>query len=83
MKTFFEILGLKFAYSTNGIEIVEFDYLTAKETHLAGFPAPAQLWSRLQASPKESTRRSLSGIVWCCVPLCHACMIFSDASVSR
>jgi type I restriction enzyme, R subunit len=30
--------------------MVEFDYLTAKDTHLTGFPTPAQLWSRLQAS---------------------------------
>jgi len=49
-KQYAEILGLNFAYSTNGAEIVEFDYLTAKETHLTGFPTPAQLWSRLRAS---------------------------------
>jgi type I restriction enzyme R subunit len=49
-KAYAEILGLKFAYSTNGAEIVEFDYLTGKETHLTEFPTPAQLWARLQAS---------------------------------
>jgi type I restriction enzyme, R subunit len=49
-KQYAEILGLKFAYSTNGAEIVEFDYLTGRETHLSDFPAPVQLWSRLQAS---------------------------------
>jgi len=49
-KQYAEILGLKFAYSTNGAEIVEFDYLTGSEIHLTDFPTPAQLWSRLQAS---------------------------------
>jgi type I restriction enzyme, R subunit len=49
-KQYAEILGLKFAYSTNGAEIVEFDYLTGMEKHLTDFPSPAQLWSRRQAS---------------------------------
>ena len=33
-KDYAEILGLKFAYSTNGNEIMEFDYLTGKETQI-------------------------------------------------
>jgi type I restriction enzyme R subunit len=49
-KQYAEILGLKFAYSTNGAEIVEFDYLTGRENHLADFPTAAELWSRLQTS---------------------------------
>ena len=39
-KDYAEILGLKFAYSTNGQGIVEFDYLTGRETELATFPNP-------------------------------------------
>ncbi|MDQ6695272.1 MAG: DEAD/DEAH box helicase family protein, partial [Chloroflexota bacterium] len=46
-KEYAEILDLKFAYATNGHAIVEFDYLTGKETLLDAFPAPAELWSRL------------------------------------
>lgn len=46
-KNYAEILGLKFAYATNGLKIVEFDYLTGREQELAGFPTPAELWSRL------------------------------------
>jgi type I restriction enzyme, R subunit len=49
-KEYAEILGLKFAYSTNGAEIVEFDYLTGQETPLTEFPTPSQLWSRLLLS---------------------------------
>ncbi|HWY75666.1 MAG TPA: DEAD/DEAH box helicase, partial [Verrucomicrobiae bacterium] len=44
-----QILGLKFAYSTNGHGIIEFDLITGKETELDGFPTPAALWSRLRA----------------------------------
>lgn len=47
-KEYAEILGLKFAYSTNGHGIVEFDYLTGKERHIEAFPSPDELWSRLR-----------------------------------
>lgn len=45
-----EILGLQFAYATNGHGIVEHDYLTGRERHLDGFPSPAELWERLASS---------------------------------
>jgi len=48
-KDYAEILGLKFAYSTNGHGILEFDYLTGKERHIEAFPGPEELWSRLRA----------------------------------
>lgn len=41
-----EILGLKFAYATNGAGIVEFDYTTGRETELSRFPSPQELWER-------------------------------------
>lgn len=47
-KEYAEMLGLSFAYATNGHGIVEFDYLTGCEQHLADFPTPAALWTRLQ-----------------------------------
>ncbi|HEY3414296.1 MAG TPA: DEAD/DEAH box helicase family protein [Armatimonadota bacterium] len=46
-KDYAEILGLKFAYSTNGHGIVEFDYITGAETALTAFPTPDALWARL------------------------------------
>jgi type I restriction enzyme R subunit len=49
-KDYAEILGLKFAYSTNGHGIIEFDFLTGKETELSEFPTPSALWNRLTAS---------------------------------
>lgn len=33
-----EMLGLKFAYATNGHEIIEFDYFTGRETACASYP---------------------------------------------
>ena len=45
-----EILGLKFAYATNGADIVEVDYTTGVEREVAGFPAPDDLWRRLRAA---------------------------------
>ncbi|WP_133510303.1 EcoAI/FtnUII family type I restriction enzme subunit R [Candidatus Thiosymbion oneisti] len=48
-KEYAEILGLKFAYATNGHRIIEFDYLTGRETELAAYPSPAELFSRLKA----------------------------------
>src|SRR5919202_487469 len=44
-----EILGLKFAYATNGHGIVEHDYFTGLESHLDGFPTPGDLWQRYRA----------------------------------
>jgi len=48
-KEYAEMLGLKFAYSTNGGGIVEFDYTTGIENELDAFPSPDQLWSRLRS----------------------------------
>ncbi len=42
------ILGLKFAYSTNGHGIVEHDFLSGNETDLVQFPTPDELWGRQQ-----------------------------------
>ncbi|OGF56047.1 MAG: DEAD/DEAH box helicase, partial [Candidatus Fraserbacteria bacterium RBG_16_55_9] len=49
-KKYAEILGLKFAYATNGKGIVEFDYTTGRESELGEFPSPGELWSRLCAA---------------------------------
>ena len=39
-KDYAQILDLKFAYATNGHGIVEFDFLTGKESIIEGFPSP-------------------------------------------
>jgi type I restriction enzyme R subunit len=47
-KEYARILGLPFAYATNGPEIVEYDDLTNLTTHVAGYPSPETLWARLR-----------------------------------
>ena len=46
-KDYAEILGLKFAYATNGHGIIEFDYTTGLEREIDVFPTPEELWTRL------------------------------------
>lgn len=48
-KDYAEMLGLKFAYATNGREIIEFDYFTGKETPISTYPTPVDLWARYRA----------------------------------
>ena len=47
-RAYAEMLGLKFAYATNGAEIIEIDYFTGSETRVASYPKPAELWQRYQ-----------------------------------
>jgi type I restriction enzyme R subunit len=49
-KVYAEILGLKFAYATNGREIIEFDFTTGLERQLSTFPSPRDLWTRLKVA---------------------------------
>jgi len=44
-----DTLGLKFAYATNGAEIIEIDYFKGTETPVSAFPDPTALWARYQA----------------------------------
>ena len=53
-KEYAEILKLKFAYATNGKEIIEFDYITGIERIIENFPTPTELWARLRAAFRTS-----------------------------
>jgi type I restriction enzyme R subunit len=58
-----EILGLRFAYATNGREIIEFDFTTGLERELSAFPSPGELWSRLRGAesiPDDAAERLLT-----------------------
>ena len=57
-KEYAEILGLKFAYSTNGHNIIEFDYLTGQERQLDAFPTPDELWARFRNRQGLSDERA-------------------------
>jgi type I restriction enzyme R subunit len=47
-KEYAQMLDLKFAYSTNGLGIVEHDFITGKETERDSFPSSDELWQRIQ-----------------------------------
>jgi len=49
-KQYAEMLGLKFAYATNGSEILEFDYFTGLERPLNTYPSPGELWERYRGA---------------------------------
>lgn len=63
-KDYAEILGLQFAYATNGHGIVEFDYTTGMECELDAFPTPDELWARLHGGTldAEATRKLLAPV---------------------
>jgi type I restriction enzyme, R subunit len=46
-KNYALILGVKFAYATNGIDILEYDFITGLETKIESFPKPIDLWQRI------------------------------------
>ncbi|MCZ2078517.1 MAG: DEAD/DEAH box helicase family protein [Bryobacterales bacterium] len=51
-RTYAEMLGLKFAYATNGKDIIEIDYFLGTETRVPDFSRPEDLWRRYQAGSK-------------------------------
>jgi len=62
-KEYAQILGLKFAYSTNGHGIVEHDFTTGRDNDLDSFPSPDELWQRLQSVehiPNQAVERFLT-----------------------
>jgi len=48
-KQYAEMLGLSFAYASNGQEILEFEFVTGLEKLRADFPTPDELWDRYRA----------------------------------
>ena len=59
-----EILGLSFAYSTNGLGIVEHDYATGHEQKLEGFPSPDELWARLRDEAQLGSERDAEDVLF-------------------
>ena len=53
-KEYAQILGLKFAYATNGHSIIEHDFLTGLDNEIHNFPKPSELWGRLRAAENIS-----------------------------
>ncbi|MDA8417106.1 MAG: DEAD/DEAH box helicase family protein [Betaproteobacteria bacterium] len=49
-----EILGLKFAYATNGQRIIEIDYITGTEREVERYATPDELFARLTSASQFS-----------------------------
>ena len=49
-KEYAEVLGLKFAFATNGTEIIEFDATTGLERRIDAYPTPADLFTRYRSA---------------------------------
>jgi len=45
-RNYAEMLSLKFAYATNGIDIIEIDYFTGSEKNVSTYPTPSEHWRR-------------------------------------
>jgi type I restriction enzyme R subunit len=52
------MLGLKFAYATNGRELIEFDFFTGIERQLQAYPRPEDLWQRYCQSSAINSAQS-------------------------
>lgn len=62
-KEYAQILGIEFAYATNGHGIIEHDFTTGRDNELESFPAPDELWERLKHAkniPSQITERLLT-----------------------
>lgn len=59
VKNYAHDLGLAFAYTTNGREIIEWDAFTDSTRNLDAFPSPDELWKRWQLNTGLSNQRGM------------------------
>ena len=67
-----EMLGVRFAYASNGKGIVEHDFITGMERKLDSFPSPAELWGRLKGTFKTVSRFAAERS--CMLKFCLTCV---------
>lgn len=68
-KEYAEMLGLKFAYATNGEEIVEFDYCAGLERTITEYPTPDDLFQRYRTAAGLADQRTVEQLL---TPFNHA-----------
>ena len=62
-KSYAEMLGLQFAFATNGAEIIEHDYILGRTHETEAFPRPEELWGRFcgsQELAEDAAKRLLT-----------------------
>ena len=62
-KTYARILGLSFAYATNGHEIIEFDASTGITQPVDAYPSPESLWMRWRAAQRLDTDAAIGPLL--------------------
>ncbi|MGO9611735.1 MAG: EcoAI/FtnUII family type I restriction enzme subunit R [Dissulfurispiraceae bacterium] len=67
-KYYAEMMGLRFAYATNGYELIEFDYFTGLEKPRSDYPTPDDLWRRYLLAGAITDQRVEKGLL---TPLNH------------
>ena len=82
-KGYAEILGLKFAYATNGVEIIEFDYTTGVERSVPAFPQPQELWLRFRAAEDINDRVADTLLTPGCPDRAKPLRYYQETSVNR
>ena len=60
-----EMMELKFAYSSNGKEIVEHDFITGQERGIEKFPSLDELWDRLRGMLKLEEKKEAKNTLGC------------------
>jgi type I restriction enzyme R subunit len=68
-KEYAEMLGLHFAYATNGHEILELDRFTGHELTVSDFPTPEALWKRYRAGRRLDSDEAASRLL---TPMNHS-----------
>ncbi len=61
-KEYAQVLGVRFAYASNGHEILEFDLQTGELNEIYTFPSPEELWSRVNNLAAKSTESLLAPV---------------------
>jgi len=74
-KEYMERLGVKFAYSTNGHKIEEYDDFRKQQVTLENFPSPSELWRRYVEG------KELKGLVETESPLLYPYYPFPDKPI--
>jgi type I restriction enzyme R subunit len=59
-KEYAKMLGLQYAYATNGHEILEFNFKTGELKEIDCFPTPEELWNRVNPVPQDAAQRILN-----------------------
>jgi type I restriction enzyme R subunit len=65
-KDYAQLLGLKFAYATNGKNIIEFDFIKGTELEVSTYPTPEELWKRYNETLGDLSQENVDRLLEPC-----------------